>query len=179
MLRKAPVIGVMGSRKEAWTDYASALGQLIAQRGYHLLTGAGPAAMTAVAKAFVETPDRNGVCLGVYPILGSSYKGQALSAEEFPNPYIEVPLVVPLDARSQNDAVPYSRNLLNVMTAHALVFLPGSHGTKNEVSYALMMNKPIMLFGPDAAFATFPQDTLRSDHIKHVEQFFDQVLGVQ
>lgn len=176
MQRKAPVIGVMGSRKQGWDAYAAPLGQLIAQRGYHLLTGGGAGVMTAVAKAFVEAPDRKGVCLGVCPILGSSYKGQPLSTEEFPNPYIEVPLVVPLDARSQNDAVPYSRNLANVMTAQALVFLPGSHGTKNEVSYALLYNKPIMLFGPDAGFAAFPQDTLRSDNIKHVEQFFDQVL---
>lgn len=73
--------------------------------------------------------------------------------------------------------MPYSRNLVNVMSSKALVILPGSHGTRNEVSLGLMYEKPLMLFGPDEAFDQFPEEPLRSDDISHVEQFFDDVFG--
>ena len=176
MIPKLPIIGVMGSHEEPWTEYSAALGKLIAQRGYHLLTGGGAGVMTAVAQEFVKVRGRKGHSLGICPIVPSTYRGLPLSDIEFPNPYIEIPLVVPLDSKAQNDAVPYSRNLMNVMTSHAIVILPGSHGTKNEVSLALMYNKPLVLFGPDSGFATFPQEPLRTEKIAHVEQFFDDVL---
>ena len=84
---------------------------------------------------------------------------------------------MPLDAKAQVDAVPYSRNMMNIMTSHAVVVLPGAHGTKNEVSLALMYNKPLVLFGPDRAFSQFPQEPLHTDDIAHVAQFFDDVFG--
>lgn len=172
-----PIIGVMGSHEQDWADYSVPLGQLIARRGYHLLTGAGAGVMTSVAKGFISVQGRKGHCLGICPIAPNAYRGLPLSPTEFPNPYIEISLAVPLDGKAQNDAVPYSRNMMNVMTAHALVILPGAHGTRNEVSLALMYNKPIVLFGPDSGFASFPQEPLRTDKIAHVEQFFDDVVG--
>ncbi len=169
------IIGVMGSHEEDWEQFAAPAGRLIAQRGYHLLTGAGGGTMTAVSKAFMEVEGREGVVIGIKPI--QDYKGEKPSKEEFPNPYIDVPIATPLSAKAQNDAMPYSRNLVNVMSSDALVILPGSHGTQNEVSIALMYNKPLVMFGPDTAFAKFPQDPLHTDNIAHVAQFFDDVFG--
>ena len=165
----------MGSHEKSWEEYAVPVGELIANRGCNLLTGAGSGVMTAVAKGFTDVKNRKGVAIGILPAV--DYKGQKLDKEEYPNPYIEVPMITPLSTKAQNDAMPFSRNLVNVMTAKALVILPGSHGTRNEVSIALMYNKPIVMFGPDGAFTKFPEDPIRAETINHIEQFFDDVLG--
>lgn len=174
-VRRYPIVGVMGSHVKSWEQYARPLGTLIAKRGYNLLTGAGGGVMTEVAKSYTSVRERKGVAIGILPAV--NYKGQKMDSEEYPNPYIEVPMITPLSAKAQNDSMPYSRNLTNVMTAEALVILPGSHGTRNEVSLGLMYDKPLIMFGPDEAFTSFPQDPLHADHLDHVEQFFDDVFG--
>lgn len=174
-VNRFPIVGVMGSHENSWEEYASAVGKLLAERGYNLLTGAGGGVMTEVAKSFTEVNDRKGVAIGILPAV--DYMGEKLDKEEYPNPYIEIPLITPLSAKAQNDVMPYSRNLVNVMTSKALVVLPGSHGTRNEVSLALMYDKPVVMFGPDDSFAKFPEDPLRTDNIEHVKQFLDDVLG--
>ncbi len=174
-VNRYPIVGVMGSHEDAWEEYTAQIGELIARRGYNLLTGAGGGVMTEVAKSFTGTQDRKGVAIGILPAV--DYKGQNLDEEEYPNPYIEVPMITPLSAKAQNDVMPFSRNLVNVMTSKALVIMPGSFGTRNEVSLALMYNKPIILFGPEDAFDKFPEDPLRAQSLSHVEQFFDDVFG--
>jgi len=174
-MNRRPIVGVMGSHEESWDEYAAPVGRLLAERGFNLLTGAGGGVMTAVAKAYIDVEEREGVSIGILPAV--DYKGQELDKEEYPNPYIEVPMITPLSQKAQNDVMPFSRNLTNVMTAQALIILPGSHGTKNEVSLALMYNKPLIMFGPDDAFASFPEEPLRGDGIQHVEQFLDDVFG--
>jgi predicted Rossmann-fold nucleotide-binding protein len=153
-VNKYPIVGVMGSHENEWIEYADPVGDLLARRGFNLLTGAGDGVMTAV-----------------------DYKGERLSEVEYPNPYIEVPMITPLSSKAQSDAMPYSRNLVNVMTSKALIVLPGSHGTQNEVSLALMYEKPLIMFGPDHAFDKFPEEPLRADNISHVAQFLDDVFG--
>ena len=175
MIDRRPIVGVMGSHEQAWEGYAQPVGALLAKRGFNLLTGAGGGVMTSVAKAFTDVEDRKGVAIGILP--AEDYKGQKLGTAEYPNPYIEVPMVTPLSAKAQNDVMPFSRNLTNVMSAQALIILPGSHGTKNEVSLGLMYDKPLIMFGPDEAFEQFPEDPLRADDISHVEQFLDDVFG--
>ncbi|MCB1720826.1 MAG: DNA-binding protein [Rhodospirillales bacterium] len=175
MIDRKPIVGVMGSHDEPWEEYARPLGELIARRGYHLMTGAGGGIMIEVCRAFQSVPMRTGVALGIRPAV--DYKGEELSKDEFPNSYIDIPIITPLSAKAQSDAMPYSRNLVNVMSSKALVILPGSHGTRNEVSLGLLYEKPLMLFGPDEAFDQFPEDPLRSDNIAHVEQFLNDVFG--
>ena len=175
MMKRLPIVGVMGSHDDAWQDYAVPVGQLLARRGFNLLTGAGAGVMTAVAKAYTDVEKRAGVAIGILPAM--DYKGQKLGSEEYPNPYIEVPMITPLSAKAQSDVMPYSRNLTNVMTAQALIVLPGSHGTRNEVSLGLMYDKPLIMFGPDEAFDNFPEEPLRADDIHYVEQFLIDVFG--
>ena len=175
MLKKLPIVGVMGSHENEWIEYADPVGDLLARRGYHLLTGAGGGVMTAVARSFTQVKNREGMTIGIKPAV--DYKGERLSEVDYPNPYIEIPMITPLSAKAQSDVMPFSRNLVNVMTAKALIIMPGSHGTKNEVSLALMYEKPLILFGPDSAFANFPEEPLRADDIHHIEQFLDDVFG--
>ncbi len=175
-VNRHPTVGVMGSHEYSYEEYAHVIGELIAKRGYNLLTGAGGGVMSAVAKSFTEVEDRKGVAIGILPAV--DYHGQRLGTQEYPNEYIEIPMITPLSEKAQNDIMPFSRNLVNVMTSKALVVLPGSHGTQNEVSLALMYSKPIVLFGPDDAFDKFPEDPLRASSIDHVAQFFDDIFGV-
>ncbi len=174
-VNRYPIIGVMGSHEKSWHDFSYPVGELLANRGCNLLTGAGGGVMTEVARGFTEIEKRKGVAIGILPAV--DYRGQHLDTEEYPNPYIEVPMITPLSAKAQSDQMPFSRNLVNVMTAKALVILPGSHGTRNEVSLALMYNKPLVLFGPEEEFTKFPEDPLRAQTIEHVEQFLDDVLS--
>ncbi len=174
-VNRRPIVGVMGSHEEEWEEYADPIGDLLARRGFNLLTGAGAGVMTAVARSFTMVKDREGVAIGILPAV--DYKGQKLDTEEYPNPFIEIPMITPLSMKAQSDVMPFSRNLTNVMTAQALIILPGSHGTKNEVSLGLHYDKPMILFGPDHAFDTFPEEPLRGDDISHVSQFLDDVFG--
>lgn len=175
MIKRLPIVGVMGSHEDEWEEYADPVGDLLARRGFNLLTGAGAGVMTVVARSFTQVKDREGVAIGILPAV--DYKGQKLDTEEYPNPYIEVPMITPLSAKAQSDQMPYSRNLTNVMTAQALIVLPGAHGTKNEVSLGLYYNKPMILFGPDHAFDQFPEEPLRADDIHFVDQFLTDVFG--
>ncbi|MGB0719026.1 MAG: DNA-binding protein [Bdellovibrionales bacterium] len=172
---RLPIVGVMGSHEEEWEDYADPVGDLLARKGFNLLTGAGGGVMSVVARAFTHVTEREGRAIGILPAV--DYKGQKLDSEEYPNPYIEIPMITPLSAKAQSDVMPFSRNLTNVMTSQALIILPGSNGTRNEVSLALLYNKPLIMFGPERAFAKFPEEPLRTDDITHVEQFLDDVFS--
>ena len=175
MINRYPIVGVMGSHEKEWEEFADPVGDLLARRGCNLLTGAGAGVMTCVARSYTMVEERKGVAIGILPAV--DYKDQTLDTEEYPNPYIEVPMITPLSARAESDAMPFSRNLTNVMTSQALIILPGSHGTRNEVSLALHYNKPMIMFGPDEAFDRFPEEPLRADDISHVSRFLDDVFG--
>lgn len=175
MIERKPIIGVMGSHENEWEELAKPIGKLIADHDYRLLTGAGGGVMTAVSKAFCETKGRQGVSLGIIPTV--DYDGSFVPREEYPNPYIEVPIFVPLDKRAEGDVNPYSRNHVNVMTSNALVILPGDHGTRNEVSLAIQYNKPMILFGPEDAFEKFPESPVRADDIEEVREFLEQATA--
>lgn len=171
MIERKPIIGVMGSHEKDWEAFSVPVGQMIADHDYRLLTGAGGGVMTAVAKAFCEQPGRRGVSLGVVPTV--EYDGGRVTREEYPNPYIELPIFVPLDKKVESDKNPYSRNHVNVMTSNALVILPGDHGTRNEVSLGIQYNKPMVLFGPESEFEKFPEQPMRTSDIDELREFLE------
>ncbi len=178
MINRKPIIGVMGSHEKSWDDYSQPVGRLIASNGYHLLTGAGAGVMESVAKAFTSETDRNGLSIGVVPTV--DYDGSARAQEQYPNHYVELPILAPLDNRAQQDKMPYSRNYVNIMSSHAIIILPGAHGTMNEVSLALMFDKPVILFGPKDAFEEFPEAPYRADNIEEVKKFLEKtVFGIR
>lgn len=174
-LHKKPIIGVMGSHESEWEELAEPVGALIADMGYHLLTGAGAGVMTSVARGFVAVEDRDGLSIGIIPTV--DYEGQFLPRDRYPNPHIELPIVTPLDVKAQNDTTPYSRNYVNIMTSNAVIILPGAHGTRNEASLSIQFKKPMIYFGPKEEFEKFPENRTRVDSIDEVREFLEQVMA--
>lgn len=174
MIDRLPIISVVGSHEQGMDDYARPLGEMIAEYDYHLLVGAGAGASTAVAEGFTSVKNRAGFCIGILPV-GSAYDGGPLSRDRYPNPCVEIPILTPLDAKAERDTNPFSRNQVNVMSANAIIALPGAHGTKNEVSLALRYKKPMVFFGPEVMFTSFPETITRVDDLDAVREFLDTV----
>ena len=173
-MKRKPIIGVIGSHEDEWEQYAVPLGTYIAKNNYHLLTGAGGGVMTAVAKAFTAVLEKNSMCIGLYPVKDYNQK---INHVDFPNPYIEIPIVTLLSERAQSDTVPESRNAVNILSSDVIVALPGLHGTMNEVSLSLMAQKPMILFGKVSDFQDFPEQAQCVETMDELEQFIQQQLA--
>lgn len=132
----------MGSGAESHEDLAAPLGRAIARSGWHLLTGAGRGTMTATSRAFAETEDREGLCLGVVP---REQEGDA-SPDGYPNPWVEVVIRTHLPLSGAAGTGHFSRNHINVLSADAVVALPGSAGTWSEIELSLRYRRPLALF---------------------------------
>jgi len=147
----------MGSGTEPHRALAAPLGRLIAERGDHLLTGGGLGVMAAVSEAFAATEGRAGVCIGVIP--GPDHR------PGYPNPWVEIPIRTHLPLSGAMGTDPRSRNHVNVLTADAVVALPGGEGTRSEVQLAVRYGRPAILFGPRDAFWEWP----RVEHAERIE----------
>lgn len=169
-----PVVGVMGSGKMPWNEWAEPLGRLLSSKPVHLLTGGGAGTMTSVSKAFCESKTRKGLCLGVVPSdkINDGYQVK----QGYPNAYVELAIQSPLGIFGGEDPHHVSRNQINIMTSHAVVALPGTQGTMNEVNITLWLNKPLILFGPDEAFSGFSDKPERTTDIKRIECFLEETL---
>lgn len=133
----------MGSHAAAHAARARQVGAWIARQGYHLLTGGGGGVMSAVTRAFVETPGRAGLALAVVP----SAAGRPGTPEPgYPNPWVEVPVRTHLDSGGPAGDEPTSRNHVNVLTSTVVVLLPGGTGTASEARLALRYRKPCVAY---------------------------------
>ena len=139
---RLPVVGVMGSGTESHEDLAAPLGRAIASAGWHLLTGGGAGTMSATSRAFAETPDRTGLCIGVLP----GVEDGTGSPGGYPNPWVEVVIHTHLPLSGAAGTGPDSRNHINVLSADAVVALPGSAGTRSEIELALRYQRPLALY---------------------------------
>jgi len=142
VVERRPIVGVMGSGAESHEDLAAPLGRAIAGNGWHLLTGAGRGTMTATSRAFAETEGREGLCLGVVP---SQQDGDG-SPDGYPNPWVEVVIRTHLPLSGAAGTGPFSRNRINVLSADAVVALPGSAGTWSEIELSLRYGRPLAVF---------------------------------
>jgi len=136
----------MGSGGEAHPELAGPLGERIARGGWHLLTGAGGGVMAEVARAFCNVPGREGLSIGVVRCLEPPTLDPRTGRRDYrpnpPNQWVELPIYTHLHRSSQH---PESRNHLNVLTADALVALPGGPGTLSEVHLRLQYGRPLLL----------------------------------
>jgi predicted Rossmann-fold nucleotide-binding protein len=98
--------------------------------------------MTAVSKAFAETPGRTGLVLGIVPCAAAGTP--EVPKPGYPNDWVEVPIRTHLHLSGVRGEEPGSRNHLVVLTATVLVALPGGAGTASEVQLARRYNKPII-----------------------------------
>ncbi len=142
VVERRPIVGVMGSGAESHEDLAAPLGRAIAGNGWHLLTGAGRGTMTATSRAFAETEGRKGLCLGVVP---REQDGDD-SPDGYPNPWVEVVIRTHLPLSGASGTGPFSRNHINVLSADAVVALPGSAGTWSEIELSLRYERPLAVF---------------------------------
>lgn len=166
-MARLPIVGVMGSGTHAHEDMAAPLGRVLAGLPVHLLTGGGRGVMTAVAKAFVETYPRRGQSLGVLP--GMDEDGRPLPPPGYPNPYVEIPIRTHLPRKAPAGEPLHTRNIINVLTADVIVFLPGSEGTRDELAHARKWRRPHLLYLRDPDDLNLPRDMPICRRLEEVE----------
>lgn len=173
MYQRRRVIGVMGSGTAAHRERVVPLARWIAEHGYDLLTGAGHGVMRAAAEAFVAVAGRTGISIGIVPgkVTARGYRPRP----GYPNPGIELPLFTHLPLGGKQGQALSSRNHLNVLSAQALVVLPGGEGTRAEAVLAERYRRPTILFGEAREFRRFPEGFERAPSLERV---CDWLLGV-
>lgn len=152
MVSRRTIVGVMGSGSSPHPHLARPLGELLAARGHHLLTGGGGGVMAEVGRAFCETAGRRGLSIGVVRSDGTPRLDPATGRRSYRpapvNPWVEVPIYTHLPLSSE---ALESRNHVNVLSADLLVALPGSSGTLSEVRLRLQYGRAAILFLGDPA----------------------------
>lgn len=68
-VRRRPIVAVIGSGAPDHGNpgLSEAIGRLIAEMGFHLLTGGGRGVMADASRGFTSVPDRAGLALGIIP----------------------------------------------------------------------------------------------------------------
>ncbi len=138
------IIGVMGSGSVPHENLTKPLGQWIAERNFHLLTGGGSGVMSAVSRSYVSVSDRKGICIGILPSAGEQNPEKPKTG--YPNPYIELPIQTHLPLSGQMGTNIHSRNHINILSSHLIIVLPGSAGTVSEARLTIRYNKPVFAF---------------------------------
>jgi uncharacterized protein (TIGR00725 family) len=145
-------IGVMGSGRKKQTELAHPLGEALAHLPVNLLTGGGGGVMYSVSQAFSEVAPREGKVIGVIPT--KLENGIYIpTSPNYPNPFVEIPIITPLGVFNSDDPNAVNRNYLNILSSDAVIALPGGVGTKQEVGLAQRFNKPVILHGPTSSFS--------------------------
>ncbi len=171
MIERLGIVGVMGSGSAPSTDLSQQLGTALARRGVHLLTGGGGGVMAAVSEAFCSVAERRGRVLGILPCVDGEHP--ITPKPGYPNPWVEIPIFTHLPLSGTAGTDPMSRNHINVLTADAIVGLPGGQGTVSELRLALRYARPVIVFG---AFDGVPDGIDIADDIAVVDAFLDRHL---
>jgi uncharacterized protein (TIGR00725 family) len=137
---RRPLVAVIGSGMlHDHSELAEAVGRLVAEMGFHLLTGGGLGVMQDACRGFVSVGGRAGLSIGIIP--------RALDGDGpkpgYPNPWVEVPIFTHLPGAGGPDA-PDSRNPINVLSADRILALPGGVGTLAETGLAAKHGKSFL-----------------------------------
>lgn len=143
---RLPIIAVIGSGdpQHGNPGLAESVGRIVAEMGFHLLTGGGLGVMQDACRGFASVPDRRGVSIGIIPRSQSADEPEA----GYPNPWVEIPILTHLAGRLGPDGAD-SRNAINVLSAHRILALPGQSGTRAEIQLALRYGKPLLALIPE------------------------------
>lgn len=176
-VKRLPIVGVMGSSEHAHADLAEPLGALLAGLPVHLLTGAGQGVMGAVCKAFAETGGRRGLSIGVVP--AESIDDPTTTPAGYPNDFIDIPIRTHLVRKQPLLWDGLTRNHINILTADAIVALPGSHGTLHEIAVSIRLGRPTALYLHRADEMGAQPPTVRVClALDEVREFLEETLGV-
>lgn len=182
--RRHRVVAVIGSGRSADPN-CEAIGQLIASLGCDLLTGGGLGVMEAVSKAFYETAPRRGLVIGIVP--GHVRPMEAVEWRDrtpvefdlprgYPNEWVEIAIYTHLPDSGDEGTLRSSRNHINVLTADAIVALPGREGTEAEMWLAIKYGVPVIAIG--AHQESIPHGVPIAKSVVDVEAFLRKHLGV-
>lgn len=146
MLRHLPIIGIFGSGAKLTAERAALardIGILAARLGSHLLAGASHAVTESAAEGFVSIEKRRGVCIGTLPrAVTSAFDRPRVAGDEatlFPNRHIELAIYTTLSPQTTGSDSP-ERHKVNLISCNAVVALPGSVGTHDELQMAASVN---------------------------------------
>jgi predicted Rossmann-fold nucleotide-binding protein len=152
------VVTVVGSGRSA-DAHAAEVGRLIATLGHDLLTGGGRGVMEAASRAFFETSPRRGIVIGVVPgcVAGLDALEERIASNAgydlpsgYPNEWVELAIYTHLPDSGTQGTLASSRNHINVLSADAIVALPGREGTESEIWLATQYGVPIVAYGTHA-----------------------------
>ena len=126
-MRQKIIISVIGGHEAnpEIEKLAYSVGKKVAEAGAVLVCGGLDGVMSAAARGAQEA---GGLTLGLLP--GKEKKAA--------NPYIDIALPT---------SIGYARNAIVVCSADIVVALPGSHGTRSEISYAIVFGRPVIDLG--------------------------------
>jgi predicted Rossmann-fold nucleotide-binding protein len=142
MLRRLPIVAVFGQGSAIAAERAElarAVGAMVAGLGAHLLTGAGYGTMAAAAEGFTAVEARRGLSIGIVPCRRKGAFDTPKRDPEgrpYPNRFVEIAIHTPLPSRPAGWRAVPTRNHVNVLTADAIMALPGRVGTRNELDMA-------------------------------------------
>lgn len=172
--RRRRVVAVIGSGTGADQVACGKVGRLVAELKCDLLTGAGGGTMEAVSRAFCERRDELGttaVAIGIVP--GDLDADGCYAAKGgYPNRWVELAIYTHLPRSGEEGKDMLSRNHINVLSADAVVALPGGPGTRSEVDLAKQYGIPLIAYGPHAPAGVEPAAS-----IDHVREFLSNQLS--
>ena len=191
-MRKLPIVAVFGQGSAVGAErarFAREVGAMVARLGAHLLTGGGYGVMEAAAEGFASVDDRAGWSIGIVPRrMDGAFDepNRDPQGRPYPNPFVEVAIMTPLRPREANWRIAACRNHVNVLTAHAMIALPGGVGTCNELDMAawyrgedvrLPGERRTILVGALAEFTAEHQVSfLHADNAAAAEQHLVRIL---
>lgn len=143
-MKPLPIIGVIGSSTDEHSCLAGELGQWLAHRHVHLLSGGGRGVMAAVSKAFMDMPNRTGIVLGILPCQPGD--SRCRPKHGYPNPWVDIAIKTHLPLSGVQGTDPLSRNHLIVLSSDVIIALPGKAGTMSEMELALRYSRPIIAY---------------------------------
>jgi predicted Rossmann-fold nucleotide-binding protein len=148
-VRRRRVVAAIGSGTAADADACRQVGRLIADLGCDLLTGAGGGSMAETAQAFCERRDELGsaaLAIGIVPG-GADADGRYATRSGYPNRWVELAIYTHLPRSGADGTDALSRNHINVLSADAVVALPGGAGTQSEVDLARRYGVALIAYG--------------------------------
>lgn len=129
--------------------------------------------MNSVSRAFAESGERRGLVIGVLP---GGAEGRPRPG--YPNPWVEIAIATHLPLSGPEGEQPLSRNHINILSADAVVALPGGAGTLSEVRLALRYAKPIFAFVASVEeLPGLPPEVAAAGRIEAVEEFLRVCLA--
>jgi hypothetical protein len=120
-LIKISVIGGSEVNNEIY-NLAYEVGREIAKSGAVLICGGLGGTMEAVCKGAKK---EGGLTIGILPTTN----------ENDANKYVDIKIP---------SGIGYARNMIVVLSSHAVIAVDGSSGTLSEIAYALTFNKPVI-----------------------------------